>query len=236
MIVERASRVPYPMALKWMLLALLRLHETYYRRQVPPERVLDVMPSGYDTQSLGEGDANVEPRCPQFPMDDLLGQDLKTMNLTVEDSSGGIVASLPDTARWVRALFSDTLLPPNQKVELFSLVSKISGQPIPSTSMADPGGYSLGIAQGWLPFLGGRSGFYQGQSFAHTVGWFRRPQDELVVVMAVNSSPTAGDFGLYTRRCSASSSRRASSVQGLPWGHPSLLEMVRLEAWLWGGG
>ena len=95
MIVERASRVPYPMALKWMLLAPLRLHETYYRRQVPPERVLDVMPSGYDTQSLGEGDANVEPRCPQFPMDDLLGQDLKTMNLTVEDSSEGSSRACP---------------------------------------------------------------------------------------------------------------------------------------------
>jgi D-alanyl-D-alanine carboxypeptidase len=196
MVVARASGMSYPTALKRMLLAPLRLHETYYRRRVTPERVLDAMPNGYWETSFCKTLAMVEPPCPQHPLDDLIGQDLKTMNLSYADASGGIIASLPDVARWVRALFSDTLLPPKQKAELFSLVSRASGQPIPAASPDDPLGFALGIRQDWAPMLGGPVWVYLGATFANAVKWYRIPGDELVVVMGVNSSTASAESDL----------------------------------------
>jgi D-alanyl-D-alanine carboxypeptidase len=92
--------------------------------------------------------------------------------------------------RWVRALFSDTLLPTRQEAELFALVSERTGLPIKATSTTEPLGYSLGIGQALLPFLETGVWYYEGEPFGHRVAWLRRPDDKLVVVMGLTSSAT----------------------------------------------
>lgn len=199
MIIAKAAGTSYARALKSRLLEPMQLNETYYRPRVPPERVLDRMASGY----YFGNPCNVEPSpCEPPPVQVLLGQDMKSRNLSADDGSGGIVASLPDVARWVRALFSDTLLPPRQKAELFSLVSQTTGQPIATTSPADPGGFSLGIGQAWFPDAATPLWFYQGDDLGYRVAWYRRRGDDLIVVIGMNSLVTGADdhlSSLYTK-------------------------------------
>jgi D-alanyl-D-alanine carboxypeptidase len=176
-----------------MLLEPLQLDETYYRPRVPPKRVLDAMTSAYDNESHCEELYMLPPPCAQQPLDDLLGQDLKTINLSVYGAAGGIVASLPDVTSWVRAMFGDQLLPPQQQTELFSLVSEISGQPIATTSSADPDGYTLGVWQAWASATGSPIWYYGGETFGSRVQWYRLPGDDLVVVIGVNSAVLPAD-------------------------------------------
>jgi D-alanyl-D-alanine carboxypeptidase len=198
MIITRATGLSYAEALRRMLLEPLQLHQTYYRPQVPPHRVLGAMASGYAELSYCENLANVPPPCSQYPLDDLLGQDTKTANLSVFDAAGGIVASLPDVTRWVQALFSDTLLPPQQKGELFSLVSLNTGLPIQAKSPADPKGFSLGIAQSWLTITANPLWSYLGETFGYEVLWASREGDDLIVTIAQNSTTADNNlFSLY---------------------------------------
>ena len=56
--------------------------------------VLDAVASGYDNSSYCEG-IGPAPPCARYPLDDLLGQDLKTINLSAYGAAGGSSRACP---------------------------------------------------------------------------------------------------------------------------------------------
>ena len=77
----------------------------------------------------------------------LIGKPMPPLALTWAQAAGGIVSSLADMTTWDRDLYQGRLLPARQQHQLESLVSEATGQPIRRTTLADPSGYGLGVAQ-----------------------------------------------------------------------------------------
>src|SRR4029453_16037948 len=76
--------------------------------------------------------------------------------------------------------------PPRQQAELFSLVSTTTGRPIADVTEADRSGFSLGVTKVWMS-AALTAWWYEGGTLGFRVAWFRRPGDDLVVAIALNS-------------------------------------------------
>jgi D-alanyl-D-alanine carboxypeptidase len=108
--------------------------------------------------------------------------------------SASIVSSLADVTTWDRALYSGQLLPPRQQHQLESLVSEATGQPIASTTLADPTGYGLGVTQ-QTTTLTGTIWDYEGENFGYRVAHYYFPNSGMIIALAVNSATGNDDIG-----------------------------------------
>lgn len=124
-------------------------------------------------------------------LESLLGEQVPKLNLTSSQGSGDIVSSLRDMTAWDRALYQGELLPKTQQRQLESLVSTKTGRPIPRTTLSDPSGYGLGVAQQTSKATGTIWG-YEGETFGYRVQHIYFPGTGLIIALAVNSS-TDGD-------------------------------------------
>ena len=118
----------------------------------------------------------------------LIGKPMSPLGLTWAQAAGGIVSSLADMTTWDRDLYQGRLLPARQQHQLESLVSTATGKPIGRTTLADPLGYGLGVAQGIFPGPTGNFWFYQGQAFGARVLQYYFPRSGTIIAVAVNSS------------------------------------------------
>ena len=121
----------------------------------------------------------------------LMGKAMPALALTWAQAAGGIVSSLADMATWDRDLYEGRLLPARQQQQLESLVSLATGQPIGRTTVADPSGYGLGVAQ-QTSRQTGPFWYYQGQALGARVLQMYFPRSGMIIALAVNSA-TAND-------------------------------------------
>lgn len=189
MIAEKAGRASYGTQLRRRFFQPLFMRQSFYDPWALPEGVLRRMSSGYFQNpecSLYEPDCAVPPLMP------LRGKDMRRADISWTGAAGGIVATPRDLQRWGRALFGGRLLPPGQMHQLLQLVSRRTGRPIAGTTPDDPAGFGLGVAQFYAPGIG-PIWVYEGMTLGYRtlLAWF--PQEDLVLTMALNSQPPAGE-------------------------------------------
>ena len=179
MIIERVTHDSYAGQLTRRILTPLRLRTTCLAPYTCPQSDAARMPAGYFSI------AGAPPS--------LTGKAMPPLALTWAQGAGGIVSSLADMTTWDRDLYQGELLPPRQQHQLESLVSQATGKPIRRTTLADPGGYGLGIYQLTLRQTG-TVWYYEGQAFGARVLYFYFPHSGAIVALAVNSSTMNDDL------------------------------------------
>ena len=176
MIIKHVTGKSYRHELYERIIEPLGLSNLYYRPHVYPLSVTSREPAGYffdDTVA---------------PMSGLLGTDVSRNTLSWSRAAGGIISTTSDMTRWERALYTGRLLPAEQQAELESLVSMQTGQPIEQTSLTDPSGFGLGVAQATSEKLG-TFWFYEGGTLGFRTLHLYFPDTGLILAMGLNSAP-----------------------------------------------
>jgi D-alanyl-D-alanine carboxypeptidase len=176
LVVERVTGESYEDELYGRLLDPLDLDDLHYRPHLYPPWITDREPAGYFANDR-------DPR-----RSALLGHDASRDSMSWGRGAGGIVGTTADLARWARALYSGRLLPPEQQEALTSLVSTATGEPIESTSPADPSGFGLGVAQQTAEGFG-TFWFYEGGTVGFRTLHVLVPESGLIVAIGLNSMP-----------------------------------------------
>ena len=174
MIIEKATNDTYEHQLYTRIIEPLGLHDTYYRPSFYPPQVTAREPAGYW----------FIPEIPQ--MASLVGHDVSRDTLSWGRGAGGIISTTHDMTVWERALYGGVLLPSRQQAELESLVSMKTGQPIERTSLTDPTGFGLGVAQETNTRFG-TFWYYEGATIGFRTLHLYFPNSAVIMAIGLNS-------------------------------------------------
>lgn len=178
MVIEAATHHTFADELTRRILHPLGLRHTCLAPETCAPSTAAAMATGY---FLGDGTSP------------FAGTPVPALGLSWAQGAGGIVATLPDLAVWDRALYQGCLLPPRQQRELESLISTTSGKPIRTTTLDDPLGYGLGVAQVTTPPTG-TVWYYGGETFGARVLHIFDPRTGVLIIVSANSNATDDDL------------------------------------------
>lgn len=179
LIIERATHSTYKSELEQRIFhSDVGLTSTYYSGTQYPASILNRMVSGYFF-SHDADNAGLAP---------LLGKSTRDDSVSWMQSAGAIVSTPQDLTRWVRDLYTGPILATKQRDELMALVSTKTGQPIKSTSLSDPRGFGLGIAQLTTPQTG-TVWFYEGMTLGYRMVHMYFPRQDAAIAFGINSQP-----------------------------------------------
>lgn len=179
LIIERATHSTYPSELdRRFFHSDIGLTSTYYSGTQYPASILDRMVSGY----FFNHDPDNSGLAP------LLGRNVRDDSVSWMQSAGSIVSTPEDLTRWARDLYTGPVLAAKQRSELLTLVSTKTGRSIKSTSIADPRGFGLGVAQLTTPQTG-TVWFYEGMTLGYRMVHVYFPRQDAVLAFGLNSQP-----------------------------------------------
>jgi D-alanyl-D-alanine carboxypeptidase len=177
-IIDSATHSDYATQLTTRIIQPLGLHNTFYNADLSPAAVIDRLVPGYyfnhDSTSPG-----------LFPF---LGRDVRTFSISWTRAAGGIIANPEDVTVLARSIFAGPLLPAAQRREILTIVSEQTGQPIATTTLANPKGFGLGTAQLTLPTLG-TLWYYEGETLGYRMLYVYFPTQDAVIAVGLNSQP-----------------------------------------------
>jgi D-alanyl-D-alanine carboxypeptidase len=189
LIIERASDE----SLKEHFEKLFRdvgLHNTFYSDGPYPHAVLDRVPVGI---FMNPECLNYEPApCTRTVLTPLLGKDMRLQNMSWAGGAGAIIASPRDLAKYVRALFAGRIIPKLQLHEMETVVDQGTGKPVKEATKDHPA-FGLDLGQAFNEALGGLYWFYEGETLGYRCIFVYWPQYDLVMTVATNSQPPAGE-------------------------------------------
>ncbi len=186
MIAEKAGGKTYKELLEEKLFKPAKLRDTYYEPIAYPPEVLARTASGY----FNNPDCGIyEPDCKEAVLAPMIGRDMRTADLSWGGAAGGIISTPRELARWIRAVFSGEILPPEQLKELLTFISTKTGKPIDKVTKDDPRGFGLGLVRLTKEPVGA-AWFYEGETLGYRTAFLFSPEDDVLVAASTNSQPS----------------------------------------------